>query len=450
MTDLAAAMFTSPEMAAVFSGPSLVQKMLDFEAALARAQAAAGLVPQAAAEAIAAACRADRFDVPSLYRDAAAAGTLVVPLVRALTGLVGGDARRCVHWGATSQDVMDSAMVLQMRDGLDLLERRLLEVAGRCADLAERHRRTPMAGRTLLQHAVPITFGLKAARWLAMTTRLVGRMREVRARVLAVQLGGAAGTLASLGSQGVRVMELLARELDLAVPDLPWHAERDRLGEIAGLLGLVASAMAKVATDIALLCQTEVGEVSTGAQAASGRSSTMPQKRNPVEAVAAVACARLAIGLVSVLLAAGVQEHERAAGGWQAEWEAVPALFQRTAAAAEWVWRALGGLRIDPERMRVNLDQAHGLIMAEALTTALIPSVGRDEAYQIVQRLCDRAVGSGAALRDVAGSDPQIRAILSPQAIEQALDVAGYLGSAEAFVDRALDGFRRLQGQRGA
>ncbi|MGQ0568043.1 MAG: 3-carboxy-cis,cis-muconate cycloisomerase [Armatimonadota bacterium] len=449
MIDIGTTMFTSPEMAAVFSGPSLIQRMLDFEAALARAEAAAGLIPQTAAEAIASRCRVERFDVPALYQDAPGAGTLAVPLIRMLTGLVEGDARRFVHWGATSQDAIDTAMVLQMRDGLDLLTRRLLDIARTCAGLAEHHRHTPMAGRTLLQHAVPITFGLKAARWLGATTRLLQRVHELRERALVVQFGGAAGTLASLGSEGMRVMELLARELDLAVPDLPWHTERDRVGEIAGVLGTVAATVAKVASDIALLSQTEVGEVSTAAQAGEGRSSTMPQKRNPVEAMAASACARLAIGLVPILLSAGMQEHERAAGGWQAEWEAIPQLFRRTSGAVEWVHRAVRGLEVDADRMRANLDRTHGLIMAEALTMALAAHIGKDEAYQVVQRVCDRAMQVGAELREVAASDERIRAVLLPDQIEHALDVSAYLGSTDAFIDRALDGLLKLDPSQG-
>jgi 3-carboxy-cis,cis-muconate cycloisomerase len=443
--DIGATMFTAPEMAAAFSSTSLIQRMLDFEAALARAEAAAGLIPQTAADAIASRCRVERFDAAALYRDGAAAGTLAIPLVRALTNLVEGDARKFVHWGATSQDAIDTAVVLQMRDGLDLLDRRLLDIARTCAGLAEAHRHTPMAGRTLLQHAVPITFGLKAARWLAAVTRLLQRLRDARGRTLVVQFGGAAGTLASLGSDGLRVTALLARELDLAVPDLPWHTERDRVGEMAGVLGIIAAAMAKIASDIALLSQTEVGEVSTGAQAAEGRSSTMPQKRNPVEAMAALACARLAIGLVPVVLSAGVQEHERAVGGWQAEWQAIPDLFRRTSGAVEWVCRAMRGLEVDTERMRANLGLTHGLIMAEALTMALGVRIGRDEAYQAVQRVCDLAVQTGADLRAIASSDAQICATLSPDQIERALDVSSYLGSADAFIDHALDGFRGLQ-----
>ncbi len=439
-------MFTAPGMVPIFSGPSLIQRMLDFEAALARAEAAAGLIPQTAAEAIAACCRVERLDVPVLYRDAAAAGTLAIPLVRMLTSLVEGEARKFVHWGATSQDAIDTAMMLQMRDGIGLIADRLLDIAAACASLADRHRHTPMAGRTLLQHAVPITFGLKAARWLALTTRLIHKLREVRDRALAVQFGGAAGTLAPLGNEGVHVMELLARELGLAAPALPWHTERDRIAEVATTLGIVAGGMAKLATDVALLAQTEVGEIST-AGAAEGRSSTMPQKRNPVEATAAIACAHLAIGLVPTLLAAGVQEHERAVGGWQAEWEAIPELFRRTSGAVEWVHRALRGLDIDANRMRANLGLTRGLIMAEALAMALGSHVGREEAQRIVQRACDRAIQAGLELREVAASDEQIRAVLSPERIERAFDISGYLGSTDVFIERALEGFHALQPQ---
>jgi len=303
MTDLGETMFASPEMAAIFSGQSMVQRMLDVEAALARAQARAGMISQQAAAAIGSKCRVELFNLEALFHDAAASGTPAIPLVRMLTELVDEDTRRAVHLGVTSQDVIDTATMLQIREGVDLLISRLLDIAAACATLAERHRHTPMAGRTLLQHAVPITFGLKAARWLALSTRLVRRLREVQDHTLVVQLGGAAGTLAAFGKEGLRVMEMLAHDLGLGVPDLPWHAERDRVAEVAAGLGIVAGAMAKIATDVALLAQTEVGEVTTSASGAagSGRSSAMPHKRNPVEATAALACSRLAIGMVPVL-----------------------------------------------------------------------------------------------------------------------------------------------------
>ncbi len=449
MTELGQSLFTTPEMAALFSGASFVQRMLDVEAALARAEARAGVIPQSAAEAIVAACRVDRFDVAALFRDTANTGTPAIPLVRMLTELVDPGARRYVHWGATSQDIVDTATVLQMRDGLDVLADRLMDIATTCAALADRYRRAPMAGRTLMQHAVPITFGLKAARWLAQTTRLVRRLRHVKGTALAVQFGGAAGTLAALGEQGVRVMESLAGELGLAAPDLPWHTERDRIADIASALGIVAGAMGKVATDLTLLAQTEVGEASVASPAGAGGSSAMPHKRNPVEATTALASARLALGLVPVVLAATIQEHERAVGGWQAEWQAVPDLFQFTAGSVEWVRRALSGLQVDTERMRKNLDLSGGLIMAEALTIALAPAVGRPEAYRIVQRLSDRSVQTGTRLQDLAAADAQVRTTLPSDKLARVFDVSAYLGSTDALINRALAGFRTLQQEQG-
>ena len=288
------------------------------------------------------------FDVAELYHEAEIAGTPAIPLLRMLTLQVEDDAKKFVHWGATSQDAIDTAMMLQMRDGIDLLVNGLLGVCEECKKLAEQHRYTLMAGRTLLQHAVPITFGLKAARWLSLAVRQVYALRECRERSLAVQLGGAAGTLASLGDKGIQVVDFLADELGLPAPDLPWHSERDRIGEIAGTLGVVAGAMAKIANDVALLAQTEVGEASEGAMPGKGGSSTMPQKHNPVDAAFAIASARLAIGEVSVIFSAMTQEHERAVGGWQAEWVAIPNLFRYTSGAVEHVRGMIGGLKVDP------------------------------------------------------------------------------------------------------
>lgn len=441
MSDLSDTLFTSAEMTAVFSGPTFVQRMLDVEAALARAQAAAGVIPKPAADVIAAQCRAEHFDVPALFEDAARAGTPAIPLVRRLTDLVKGDARGFVHWGATSQDIVDTAAVLQVKEGLGLLLGGLSDVASASAALAGQHRNTPMAGRTLLQHAVPITFGLKAARWLAMTVRLMQRLGEVRDRACVVQLGGAAGTLAAMGDRGLRVMEGLAEQLGLGVPDLPWHTERDRIAEIAAATGTAAGAMGKIATDIVLLSQTEVGEVSP---AAPGRSSAMPQKRNPVDAVNAVASARLAVALVAAVLSTLIQEHERAAGGWQAEWQAVSDLFRAAAGAVRWTDRAVSGLQIDARRMRENLDSTRGLIMAEALTVALAVKVGREEAFAIVRRLSDQTSAQGLGLRDAVTSDGRVREILSEEELDRALDATAYLGSADTFVDRALQAFRNL------
>jgi 3-carboxy-cis,cis-muconate cycloisomerase len=442
-------LFSTPGMSAAFSSEAHIQGMLTFEAALARAEARAGIIPQEAATIITANCRVELFDVTALCREAAIAGTPAIPLVRMLIAQVEGDAQKFVHWGATSQDAIDTALMLQTRDGLDLLLEDLLGICATCAILAEQHRHTLMAGRTLLQQALPITFGLKAARWLALAVRQVRALREHRERTLAVQLGGAAGTLASLGDNGLRIIELLAGELGLPVPDLPWHTERDRVAEIAGALGVVAGAMAKIATDVVLLAQTEVGEASEGAAPGKGMSSAMPQKHNPVDATGAIASARLAIGEVPVILSAMAQEHERAAGGWQAEWMALPNLFRFTAGAVERVRGALDGLQVDSTRMSANLDLTGGLIMAESLTMALAPHVGRPEAQRIVKALCDRAASSGIHLRQAALEDVQVPTLLSLKEIDKALDPGEYLGGTNAFIDLALASYRVVQQSKG-
>jgi 3-carboxy-cis,cis-muconate cycloisomerase len=442
-------MFSTPEMTALFSGSAFVERMLRFEAALARAEARAGLIPPAAAEAIATRCAVDRFDVPALFREGAAAATPAVPLVRVLTTLVEGEARRYVHWGATSQDATDTAMMLQVREGLDLLAARLLAAGDASAALAAQHRRTPMAGRTFLQHAVPIPFGLKAARWLAAITRAIGRLRAAREYAVALQFGGAAGTLASLRERADDVAAYLAEALDLPRPDLPWHAERDRIGEIAAVVGITAGSMAKIASDLALLSQTEVDEVSA-AGAGTGRSSAMPHKRNPVQATDALAASRLATGAAATLLGGMAHEHERAIGALQAEWQALPDLFRFAAGAVEWVAAALTHLEVHPERMRSNLERSGGLVMAEALTMALAETMGRPDAYAVVEDVAGRAARGGISLYDAAASEERIRAVFSPEKLAQVLDPAAYLGNAGVFIDRALDDFRRLRTRAGA
>lgn len=437
-------LFSTEEMSATFSSEAHIRSMLRFEAALARAEARAGIIPHEAALSIGASCKVALFDIPALYREARKAGTLAIPLVKELTGRVEGEARRYVHWGATSQDVIDTAMMLQMREGIDLLVAGLLEIAEVCAKWSEQHRHTLMVGRTLLQHALPITFGLKAARWLAMVTRLIDELRERQAREVAVQLGGAAGTLASLGVKGLLVGGYLAEELQLPAPDLPWHTERDRIVKIATSVGVVAGAMAKMANDMVLLSQSEVGEVSEGRAVGKGGSSAMPQKRNPVDTTRAIASARLAIGVVPVLLSGMVQEHERGVGGWQSEWAAVPELFCFTAGAVEGVRAAVVDLEIDPARMRANLELTDGLIMAESLTLALAEKLGREEAYRIVQEMCQQVMASGKTLHQVVQGESRIQEHLSSEEIDLALDPENYLGSTDMLIDRALAAYQKI------
>jgi 3-carboxy-cis,cis-muconate cycloisomerase len=439
------ALFSTSEMADVFSLEAHVRGMLAFEAALARAEARAEIIPQEAANIITNSCRENVFDIAVLYREAEASGTPVIPLVRMLTAQMGDDAKKYVHWGATSQDTIDTALMLQMRDGIDLLVSGLLDMCEVCEKLAEQYRDTLMAGRTLMQQAVPITFGLKAARWLAMAVRQVYALREHRERSLVVQLGGAAGTLASLGDKGIQVVDLLADELGLHTPDLPWHSERDRIAEIAGTLGVIAGSMAKIGSDVAHLAQTEIGEASEGAMPGKGGSSAMPQKHNPVDAAFAIAAARLAIGEVSVILSAMTQEHERAVGGWQAEWVALPNLFRYTSGAVEHVREMISGLRVDAERMGANVELTRGLIMAESLTMTLASQVGRPEAQRIVKALCERAVRLGVHLREVVLEDADMKAILSVEKIESAFDPGAYLGSTNVFIDQALSAYREVK-----
>jgi 3-carboxy-cis,cis-muconate cycloisomerase len=438
------AMFGSPRMAAVFSTASFVARMLAFEGALAHAEAEAGVIPAAAGAAIAAACSSGAPEWDALAGAAASAGTPVIPLVAWLTDRVASEGKGYVHWGATSQDTIDTALVLQVRDGLDLLLGALGQTASRCADLARTHRRTLMAGRTLLQQALPISFGLKAARWLALICRQIQALRRVRRDELALQFGGAAGTLAALGERGMQVSALLARELRLPEPELPWHSEQDRPANVACVLGVLAGAMGKIAADLILLAQTEIGEVSEGPGQDKEGSSAMPQKRNPVDSMEAAAAARLALGLVPVVLAGMVQEHERAAGAWQAGWSALPSLFCSTAGAVEHVGAALSGLEVDCGRMDANLAMTNGLIMSEALVMVLAPQTGRDEAQRIVRAVGERAASDRQSLRDAALDDERVCSRLTPEAITSVLDPRGYLGSTDAFINRALSAFERL------
>jgi len=429
-------------MAELFSARASVSSMLRVEAALARALARAGLIPANMAEAIVAACRVEHYDPSAIFAESATAGTPVIPLVRMLTEQVDAPARGYVHMGATSQDIADTAMVLQMRAGLELLVRELHGVAECAATLAERHRRTVMAGRTLLQHAAPITFGLKAARWLSLTVRQVRALESLQSSALPMQFGGAVGTLASFGDAGPAVAAFLAEELALPQPDLPWHAERDRIASIAAALGVTAGAMSKIAGDIALLSQTEVGELSEGAGPGKGGSSAMPQKRNPVDAMSALAASRLAIALVPTLMSGLEQEHERAIGAWQAEWVAVPHVFRHTAGAVTHVRQALEGLEVHEDRMRQNLALGGGTLMAEALVVALAPHFGRVDARSVVKAASERALREAITLERAAVEDPRIAGVLSSDAIERTLDPARYLGSTDPFIDRALASFR--------
>ena len=429
----------------IFSATAHISHMLRFEAALAQAEARVGMIPIDAATAIANACRVELFDVPALDRDAVHAGNLAIPLVQQLIARVDVAARPYVHWGATSQDVIDTALVLQMREGLEMLVGDLIAGGDTLAMLAENHRAAVMPGRTLMQQAVPITFGLKAARWLGAIARQIATLRTLRRDALVLQFGGAAGTLAALGAKGEMVATLIADKLALTVPELPWHAERDRPASVVAALGVTAGVIAKIATDLVLLAQTEIAEVAEAAAPGKGTSSAMPQKRNPVDATNAIAAAHLAIGTVPVVLTAMAQEHERGAGGWQAEWTAIPHAFCHTMRAAVYIRCALSGLDVRTDRMRVNLEEAAGALMAESLSTALAAHVGRPEAMRLTSGLVEQAFRESLTLREAARRDAHVSSLLRPADLDRALEPTAYLGSTNTLIDRALRSWRDIR-----
>jgi 3-carboxy-cis,cis-muconate cycloisomerase len=430
--------FGTEAMLEVVSDTAWVQTMLDVEAAAARAEARAGVIPAGAAEAIAACCDAARFDVAQIGREAAASLSPVIPLVRALTAAAPEDAARYVHWGLTSQDVVDTAMMLIAARGLDLLVQDLDGVADACAELADRHRSAVMPGRTLLQQALPVTFGLKAAGWLIAALEARDHLATLRRERLAVQCGGAVGTLAALAPQGLAVVRELSAELGLAEPVIPWHTSRRRVAELGTALGLTAGAMGKIALDVALMTQSEVGEVAEPDSSGSAGSSTMPQKRNPVRAVTVNACVRGVHAQVSVLLGAMLQEHERAAGGWQAEWEALGEALRLTSGAVARTRELLENLEVYEERMRVNVGLTWGMLLSEAVMMALAKRTGRLQALELVRAAAQRADRSGRELREELLADLTIQSRLRPEEVDAALDPNSYLGAASELVDRAL------------
>ena len=428
-------------MREIFSDRGRIQGMLDFEAALARAQARLGVIPKASGPAIEAQCQAKLFDIEALARAAALAGNPAIPMVKALTALVGKKGKEAagyVHRGATSQDAMDTGLVLQLRAAIELIDTDLARLAEALARLARKHKRTPMAGRTWLQQASPVTFGLKAAGALSAVERHRVRLRELRARVLVIQFGGAAGTLASLGDRGLDIAKALAAELKLGDPDIAWHAQRDRVAEVATTLGLLVGTLGKIAHDVSLLMQTEVGEAYEPAAPGRGGSSTMPHKRNPVSSAVVLAAATKVPALVSVMLAAMVQEHERGLGNWHAEWETLPEICMLSGAALGQVVQMIEGLEIDTARMRHNLDASHGLILAEAVSAALAPKLGREAAHGLIEEACSRAIERNKPLRDVLAKDARVGKLLSATDLDRLLDPANYLGVAEQFVERVL------------
>jgi 3-carboxy-cis,cis-muconate cycloisomerase len=437
--------FVPDEFGEAVSRRAWLRAMLDAEGALALAQARAGLIPGQTAETIVSCCEVDRYDPEEIVRRGRAQGNPVPPLVRALTEAVSEiseDAASHVHKGATSQDIMDTAAILVSRQALGLILTEVEGVAAACARLADTHRDTMMPGRTLLQQALPTTFGSKAAGWLVSMLEARNRLSAVREAGLAVQLGGAVGTLASLGPGGTRVLGEFARELDLVEPVVPWHADRSRIAELGGALSLVAGALGKISQDIILMAQTEVGEAAEPAGEGRGGSSTLPHKRNPILSVIAVANSRRVFDLSHTLQLAMIGEHERAAGAWHSEWEALSDALALTGGAAAAVMEVTEGLEVYPEKMLENLNATGGLLLAENVTTVAAERLGRLEAHDLVEKASHRALESREPLREELLSEPGLDGVLSGEEIGAALDPAGYLGSAGEFVDRALELYR--------
>jgi len=435
-------LFRWEPVAKLFRDDSYLQTMLDFEAALAHAEANSGIIPSSAANAIAAKCRAELFDKQKLGEAASLAGNLAIPLVKQLRASVAADnkdAAGFVHWGATSQDAIDTALVLQLRDALALISGDLENLCARLAKMADQHRLTPIVGRTWMQHAVPSTLGIKFAGWLDALVRHRERFRQMQNRCLVLQFGGAAGTLASLGSRGGLIARHLSEQLKLPLPQIPWHSHRDRLSEIATTLGLLTGTLGKIARDISLHMQTEIDELREPSEEGRGGSSTMPHKRNPVACAMILAAAIRVPGLVATMLSAMAQEDERGLGGWHAEWETLPEIVCLTAGAMHYLANIVPRLEIDVKRMRENLNLTKGLIFVEAITAALGEKISRSQALELIDAVCDRAIKEKRHLRDVINDDQKIAKHLSADQLDNLFDPRNYAGASNEFIDRVLD-----------
>ncbi|WP_029583804.1 3-carboxy-cis,cis-muconate cycloisomerase [Bradyrhizobium sp. URHD0069] len=441
LSPLLAPMLSSAAMRVVCDDVACLQHMLDFEAALARAQAATGVIPAGAVSPIEKACKASSFDLTALAEAATRSGNLAIPLVKALTADVAtadADAARYVHWGATSQDVIDTATMLSLRAAIDALLADLDRAIIGFARLARQHRDTAVVARTWLQHALPMPFGLKLAEYAAALHRSRTRLRRLRSEGLALQFGGAAGTLAALGDKGLLVAERLAQELRLPLPDAPWHTHRDRIAEAASVFAILAGTCGKIARDIQLMMQTDVAEAFEPSGEGRGGSSTMPHKRNPVAAATALAAATMAPGLAATIFAAQVQDHERSAGPWHAEWPTLPTLQLVTSGALAAIVDIAEGLEVDAARMRVNLDATHGLIMAEAVMMALAEKIGKSEAHHLLEAASKQAITEKTHLRDVLTKDPKVAAHLDAARLTKLFEPMAYQGASQTLIDRLL------------
>jgi 3-carboxy-cis,cis-muconate cycloisomerase len=434
--------FSTEAMRRVFSDENRVQKYLDIEAALAKVQARLGIIPREAAEEIVKHCQAAEYDFALLKKQTERIGYPVLPVVQQLVKKCANGVGEWCHWGATTQDITDTATVLQIREALDLVESEIKAISKALAGLAKKYRDTPMAGRSNLQQAVPITFGFKAATLLSGFDRHLQRLKELRPRVLVGEFGGAAGTLASLGKDGLKVQEGLMKELGLGQPAIAWHTMRDAIAETGCFLGLVTGTLGKIATDVKLMMQTEVEEVYEPFAEGRGSSSTMPQKRNPISCNYIVACTSMVRQNVAALLDAMVEDHERSTGPWEIEWISVPEIFCLAAGALNQARFLMEGLEVDPARMRENLDLTRGLIVSEAVMMGLGPSLGRQRAHDLVYDICRKTITAKESFLDLLAADPDIAKHMKRDELAKLVDPSNYLGVAGEMIDRVLAGHR--------
>lgn len=429
--------FGTAKMRAIFSDHALIQRYIDVEVALAKAEARVGVIPADAAGAIARESTIERIDFDHMREETDIVGYPILPLVHQLVEMC-GDAGRYVHWGATTQDIMDTAVALQVRDALDSIDDDIRELRAILADLARKHRDTPMAGRTHLQQALPVTFGYKVAIWLAMFDRHQQRLAQMRERVAVVEFAGAAGTLASLGDKGFEVQKALAEELKLGVPATTWHVARDGFAEAVNLLALVTGSLGKIALDIMIMASTEFAEVYEPFVKGRGASSTMPQKRNPISSELMLAAAKAVRQHAGLMVDAMIQDFERATGPWHAEWIAIPESFILTAGALHQAKFALSGLVVDEARMKHNLGISRGLIVAEAVMMSMAPYTGRQQAHDIVYDACRTVNEHGGTLAEALAALPDVTQHFDRAAIDRMTDPTNYLGLAPQMVDRAI------------
>jgi len=430
--------FGTPKMREVFSDRALIARYIEVEVALARAEARCGVIPAEAADVIAKESRLDRIDFDHMRDETDIVGYPILPLVHQLVAMC-GESGRYIHWGATTQDIMDTANVLQIRAALEVVDADIRELRGILSALAKKHRDTPMAGRTHLQQALPVTFGYKVAIWLAMFDRHQERLAQLRERVLVVGFAGAAGTLASLGSKGFEVQAALADELSLAVPATTWHVARDAFAETVNLLALITGSLGKIAVDVMIMASTEFGELYEPFVKGRGASSTMPQKRNPISSELMLAAAKAVRQHAGLMVDAMIQDFERATGPWHAEWIALPESFIFTAGALHQARFAMGGLIVDTEKMRSNLGLSRGLIVAEAVMMGLAPATGRQQAHDIVYDACRTVNEKGGTLAEALAALPEVTKHFDRAAIDRLTDPANYLGLAPQMVDRAIE-----------